>query len=267
MARTKKIDPIAHEKQMNEYAIRDCEKAILDGILCIPPKRRVFKVNQRIQFGVHKETYIREVYRNGMYYLIETLGIKRERNSEPCNEKSIYKWNDLLPYDSNKPTSFAKEEKYYIRALTSPLSSLLSMVEANHAGVDFDVDYQREHVWTKKEKIELLDSIFDNIDIGKFVFVQRSMRINGKLYEILDGKQRLSTLTEFYEDRLKYKGFYFSELSFKDQYKFTDHTISYDYLENPNKKTIFESFIKLNTCGKPMASKHINHVKQLLSEL
>lgn len=52
-----------------------------------------------------------------------------------------------------------------------------------------------------------------------------------------------------------------------DKNKFENHGINYGYLENPSKEAIFEIFIKLNTCGKPMASKHINHVKQLLSEL
>jgi len=262
----KKFDPEVHEKQQNEYAIRDCEKAIEDGILVMPPKRRIYKVGQRAQFGMHKETYIREVYRDGMYYLTETIGVVRERGGEPRNEKHIHKWTDLFPYGINKPTTFAKEEKYYIRSLNSPLSSLLSLVQANHAGVDFDVDYQREHVWSKADKIALIDSIFNNIDIGKFVFVQRNMRLRGKLYEILDGKQRLTALCEFYEDRLKYRGFYFSELGFRDQHKFTDHTITYGYLENPSKEAIFETFIKLNTCGKPMAEKHINHVKYLLRE-
>ena len=91
--------------------------------------------------------------------------------------------------------------------------------------------------------------------------------MKGKLYEILDGKQRLTTLVEFYEDRFKYRGFYFSELSFRDQHKFTGHSITYGYLENPSKEAIFETFIKLNTCGKPMASKHIDHVKELLTEI
>lgn len=119
----------------------------------------------------------------------------------------------------------------------------------------------------QKDKTDLIKSIFNNIDIGKFVFIQRKGKANGKYCEILDGKQRLTALTEFYEDRFKYNGYYFSELSFTDQHKFTDHQVSYGYLENPNKEAIFETFIKLNTCGKPMASKHINHVKKLLSDI
>ena len=52
-----------------------------------------------------------------------------------------------------------------------------------------------------------------------------------------------------------------------DKNKFGNHGITLGYLENPSKEAIFETFIKLNTCGKPMASKHINHVKHLLREL
>lgn len=267
MARKKKIDPIEHQKQMNESEIKDCEKAIADGILTMPPKRRTYKVGHRVQYGHLKETYIREVYRDGRYYLAEHVGVIREKNGQPKNELHILTWIDILPYKGSKDTAFAKEEKVYLRMLNSPLSSLISMVHRNHAGVDMDVEYQREHVWGRKDKIELIDSIFNNVDIGKFVFVQRDIRVKGKLYEILDGKQRLTAITEFVEDRFKYRGFYFSELSYHDQHKFTDYNISYGYLENPNKEAIFETFIKLNTCGKPMASKHINHVKQLLSEL
>jgi len=267
MAKKIKFDSVANEKRLVDVGISDCEKAIVEGILTVPPKRRTYKVGQRVQWGNHKETYVRKVYRDGMYYLTETIGVQRQRNGEIRNEDNIQKWTDLLPYQGHKDTSFAKEEKVYLRMLNSPLSSLIHMVQANHAGVDMDVDYQRDHVWSKADKIALIDSIFNNIEIGKFVFVERNLRVKGKLYEILDGKQRLTAITEFVEDRLKYRGFYFSELSYHDQYKFTDTNVSYGYLENPSKEAIFETFIKLNTCGKPMASKHINHVKQLLSEL
>jgi len=266
MAREKKMNTEENEKRLCTVAISDCEEAIANGILTVPPKRRTYKVGQRIRWGNHRETYIREVYRDGMYYLAETIGVQRQKNGVIRNELHIHRWCDILPYNAHKDTTFAKEEKVYLRILNSPISSLINMVHANHAGVDMDVDYQREHVWTKADKIALIDSVFNNVEIGKFVFVQRNMRAAGKLYEILDGKQRLTAIIEFVEDRLKYRGFYFSELSFRDQHKFTETNISYGYLENPSKEAIFETFIKLNTCGKPMASKHINHVKHLLKE-
>lgn len=38
-------------------------------------------------------------------------------------------------------------------------------------------------------------------------------------------------------------------------------------LENPDKKSIFDAFIKLNTCGKPMDVAHIEKVKKMMNEL
>lgn len=266
MAKRNKITPEENEKRLNDVEINNCEQAIIDGIITSPPKRRTYKVGQRVRWGAHKETYVREVFADGKYYLIESIGIVRERNGAARNEFRVLRWYDIFPYDNNKHTDFTKKEKYFIRMLNSPISSIISMVHSNHAGVDMDVEYQREHVWKLSDKLSLIESIFNNIDIGKFVFIQRNEKSDGKYYEILDGKQRLTAITEFYEDRFKYKGYYFSELSFPDQHKFTDHGISYGYLVNPNNEAIFESFIKLNTCGKPMDIKHINHVKFLLKE-
>ena len=263
----KKFDPVENENRLNAAEIIECDKAITDGIITMPPKRRTYKKDERVQYGAHKETYVREIYREGRYYLIESINVRFTRDEEPRNRLSIVSWTQLNPCNRSKPTSFAKDELVYLRMLNSSLSSLISMSHRNHGGVDMDVEYQREHVWTMKDKTALLDSIFNNVEIGKFVFVQRSMGHRGKLYEILDGKQRLTTIIDFVEDRFKYKGYYFSELSFKDQHKITECNVSYGYLENPSKEAIFETFIKLNTCGKPMANKHINHVKQLLSEL
>jgi len=261
----KKIDPVEQQQSLNESAIRDIRKKIELGILRKPPRHRKFKIGERVSLGAHKESYVREKYDDSMFYRVECLGVKRGRSEDPSsfvNEEHIMEWHHLYPFEV-KDTSFRKEEKYYIRHLNSSLSSLLHMI---HVGVNFDVEYQREHVWKLADKIALIDSIFNNIDIGKFVFVQLDFS-HDIYYEVLDGKQRLSALRDFYEDRFKYNGYYYSELSRSDKNKFENHSISYGYLENPSKEAIFETFIKLNTCGKPMASKHINHVKHLLKEL
>jgi len=266
MARKKQISREDNEKRLNEVAIRDNLKRIELGILTKPPRHRKFKLGERVSLGAHKECYIRENFEDGMFYRVECLGVKRGRSEDPSSfvdEQHITEWHNIQPFET-KETEFRQEEKYFIRQINSAVDSLLHNVY--RAGVDVDVEYQRDHVWKLADKIALIDSIFNNIDIGKFVFVQRDYS-SDVFYEILDGKQRLTALKEFYEDRFKYNGYYYSELSRMDKYKFGNHGITMGYLENPNKEAIFETFIKLNTCGKPMASKHINHVKQLLSEL
>jgi hypothetical protein len=64
-----------------------------------------------------------------------------------------------------------------------------------------------------------------------------------------------------------YKGYFFSELNPVDKNKFESHSIMYEYLENSDKRAIFETIFKLNTTGKPMKNKDIEKVKKLLHEL
>jgi hypothetical protein len=254
----------AHDQMMRDGELRDIRERLVWGILPLNPTR-VFAVGQRVVLGNLGETYVREVYEGGLYYLIESLNVQRERNKPAENEKRLVEWHEIFAYGGNQPTCFRKEEQYRIRFSNSGISSLLNMVY--HFGVDFDVDYQRDHVWTLEDKVDLIDSIYNNVDIGKFVFVERSLGVRTKLFEIIDGKQRLTAICEFYEDRFQYKGYYFSQLSMNDQYKLTGHGISYGYLENPTKRAVYETFIKLNTAGRPMENKDIEKVKKLLDEL
>jgi len=257
----KKISPEEQKRILKESRMRDIKRQDI-------PKNptRTFVVDERVHFGAHNEVYVREILEDGLFYEIECLNVQRDRDKPPANETHYIAWTELLKYNQTKPTTFRKEEKYRIVQSNSSISSLINMVYG-HAGVDFDVEYQREHVWDINDKIALIDSIYNNVDIGKFVFAQRDFGHKGKLYEVIDGKQRLTALCEFYEDRFKYKGYYYSELSHNDKHKFKEHSISYGYLINPNKKAIFETFIKLNTCGRPMVNKDIDKVKKLLSEL
>jgi hypothetical protein len=243
--------------------LNELNEQISFGILPLNPTR-IFNVNDKVQYGMHNETYVRETFENGLYYKIESIAVKRTRDLPPENEIRYVAWIELFPIEL-KQTTLKKVDEHELRFYNSGIDSLLSMIY--HSGVDFDVEYQREHVWELNDKIVLIDSIFNNIDIGRFVFVCRNLGFEGKLYEIIDGKQRLTAIKDFFEDRFKYNEFYFSEISNKDKNKFENHPITYGYLDNPTKKAVLETFIKLNTCGKPMDVKHIDNVKKMLKDL
>lgn len=266
MAKREIIDPEIQKQDQVDYHVKEMFKAIERGLLPLNPTR-TFEPGERIILGAHEEVYIREVLADGLFYICEAMQIKRERDKPPADEFHVQPWHEIYKYGEKNKTQFTKEEKYYIRQLNSSIDSLLSMAYAPHAGVDFDVDYQREHVWEIEDKVDLIDSIYNNVDIGKFVFVQLHVKTEGRYYQILDGKQRLTALCEFYEDRFPYKGVYYSEMSHRDKHTFRNHGITYGYLQDPDTRGIYESFIKLNTCGKPMDHKHINKVKGLLNEL
>lgn len=63
--------------------------------------------------------------------------------------------------------------------------------------IDLDADYQREKIWSRKNQEELLDSIVKDIDIPKLYLA----RVNDESFdfECIDGKQRMTTLVDFYK--------------------------------------------------------------------
>lgn len=268
MPRGKKIERTPEEILQShlEYELKEMKRSITLGVVPLNPTRQ-FKVGDRVYWGAHEEVYVREVGEDNLYYLIESLRVKKERDKPGTPVWTYLPWIDVFPYMCGQDTNFTKEDRCRINMLNSGIESLLTMCYGGYAGVDFDVEYQRDHVWDIYEKVDLIESIFNNIDIGKFVFVQRHGGTPGKYYEIVDGKQRLTALKEFYEDRFTYRGYFYSQLSGMDRHKFKNHSVAYGLLENPSKRDVYETFIKLNTCGRPMDHKHIEKVQKLLSEL
>lgn len=265
MAKKKNIRTVEQQLQANrEYEIKSIKERIAWNITPKNPTRH-YTVGQRVRWGAMAEVYIHAVYEDGMYYDIICKNVVRDRDKPAADEIILAEWIEILPYGPDGTSNFAQEEKHYIRLSNSGLDSLLHMIY--HAGIDFDVDYQRDHVWTLDDKVALIDSIFNHIEIGKFVFAQRDFARLDKIYEVIDGKQRLTAIKEFYEDRFQYKGFYFSQLSFNDRHKFRSHGITYGILENPSRKATFETFIKMNTTGRPMANEDVEKVKQMLKNI
>lgn len=96
-----------------------------------------------------------------------------------------------------------KYEKGELRIITEqgryPLSTILNILEST---VVLDPDYQRRHVWTNEQKSRLIESFIMNIPIPP-VFLYE---FEYSKYEVMDGLQRLSTIKEFYENKLILSG-------------------------------------------------------------
>src|SRR5437016_10705447 len=64
--------------------------------------------------------------------------------------------------------------------------------------IDLDADYQREKIWSRKNQEELLDSIITDIDIPK-LYLARVESDDNFDFECIDGKQRMTTILDFYK--------------------------------------------------------------------
>lgn len=147
------------------------------------------------------------------------------------------------------------------------LSSLLHMDKND--SVNYNPIYQRGLCWNHEDKISLIDSIFKNIEIGKFAFIQNPISSEEKYaYEIMDGKQRLSTLVEFFHDGFKYQDRLFSELSSRDKEHFLFYSVTVgESSDSWDLESRMKYFLKMNVAGVPQSKEHLSFVESEIKKL
>lgn len=230
---------------------------------------RTFAVGDRVHFGAHSNTKVLEVLDDNTIYRIRNYqNIPAKEDNSHFSDLYV-SWLQLesyrTPEENSKLPVFGKKDEFNIQYMQQGIESLLYRVYKR--GVEFDAPYQREAVWTLADKVSLIDSIFNNIEIGKFVLIkvwQESGRTHNKDFEVLDGKQRITALTEFYEGRFPYKGLTYDMLSRQDQNRFLDSMVAVAEIGQLTFEKKCEYFLRLNTAGKPQSEVHLNKVRDML---
>ena len=230
---------------------------------------REFEIGQRVVLGGLEHPIItwksedKKVYK--VSYLPRKPYSRPDEYLDRVENENEFPWFDIFSFE-NKNTNFAKKS-FNFNVFSQTVQSLLNRYY--HSGINMDPEYQRGYVWSQEDKELYIDSIFEGRDLGKFVFAVTGYK--KPIFEIVDGKQRLNTIIEFYEGRLKYKGILFHELSFTDRNKFTEgNMISVLELGNLDKpatlKYKLECFFFFNSGGVVMDKKFLNNLKEKYSE-
>lgn len=119
--------------------------------------------------------------------------------------------------------------------------------------------------WDLSQREALVESIFQRIDIGKFTFNERPPRDERpKFYEVIDGKQRLMALCAYYEDRFRWRGRLFSELSQRDSWHFKNYQVAVGFASGATDEQVMRMFVRLNTTGTPMDQDHLERVQAMI---
>lgn len=255
---------VKSEKELAKYgldeSLRSCKEAYY---FCEPT--RTFEIGEEVIYGTWCWSAVLEKFENGKYYKIITLHESRNRNTDPYLKIHYKQWYAIEKIYNGTPNSLIKNEDIRFNFYTSRINSLIKDFE--NFGVDLNPIYQRGLVWGKEQEIALINSIFTNIEIGKFAFIRRSFSHKGELFEILDGKQRLNTLLKFYYDRFKYNGYFYSELNNKDKNHFLNFSISKAETEPITEKQKINYFLYLNTNGIQVSKEHIEKIKLMGEKL
>lgn len=118
-----------------------------------------------------------------------------------------------------------------------------------------DPDFQRESVWNEKQKSELIESILMGIPLP-LIYVKED---SDGVYIIVDGRQRLTALFDFMNDKFKLKklnvlpylnGKKFSEIEQRQQNKIEDCPLTLQVIKPPTSDRVtFDLFDRVNRGG------------------
>lgn len=230
-----------------------------------PEPTYFFNVGDQVAIGALKNVIIQEVFENGKFYKLQ-YSVIHNNYGHPYQEDGLLRyamWYDIrpLPVAGESLIKNADTKLYFYSTHMRDIFS-----KAYYFGLDTNPDYQREYVWEEKDKVALIDSIFNNIDIGKFCFIHNDYG-DEYLYEVLDGKQRIRAILDFYENRFAYKGKYFNDLCPRDQDWFENYSITVAKVENANKKEVLKYFLMLNRAGKVMSNEQLEKVEKMYNAI
>lgn len=127
------------------------------------------------------------------------------------------------------------------------------------------VEYQRKYVWDNGKASRLIESLLLNVPIPVCYFAEDE----SGAYEVIDGLQRLTTISRFLEDKFslsgvsvltELEGLRFSGLAPKDQRRLENRTIRCIVItEDSNPDIKFDVFERLNTGAATLTAQELRN--------
>jgi hypothetical protein len=138
--------------------------------------------------------------------------------------------------------------------------------------LDLEPPYQRRSVWTRRDKQFFLDTIFRDFP-SPAIFLHKSINDDGSAtYHVVDGKQRLQTILDFVDDKLRLAKDFgdvrldstkWSELQ-GDQdlrHHFWNYQIPVEMLDLIEGSVVNEVFDRLNRNSRKLTPQELRHAK------
>jgi len=136
--------------------------------------------------------------------------------------------------------------------------------------LDLDPPYQRRSVWTQSFKDYFIDTILLQYPAPTIFLFEEIADDGTTKYNVVDGKQRLSTIFDFIDDKFpvsdtaiitENRGLFFSELSSEVKTKFWSYSFSVEYLPTNDETIINNIFDRINKNVAKLTSQELRHAK------
>ena len=136
--------------------------------------------------------------------------------------------------------------------------------------LDLDPPYQRRSVWNQDYKDYFIDTVLNGYP-APAIFIYQEITPDGvSRVSIVDGKQRLSTLFEFAENKFpvydkatiqKFRGKYFKDLDTETKQDFWKYQFAIEYLPSSDEEIIGNIFDRINRNVIKLTPQELRHAK------
>jgi len=233
----------------------DLDNAIIQCFRYRNPTRK-FDVAELVTILNSEQTYsVVWSYADTKVYLLKNI------NTE---EVIVSPWHEIFKKPkSKKRIKFFKSFRKAPNFQASKISDLITRYYTND--INMNPEYQVEFSWGKSKKEDFLESILINraISIGNFSFMHIFEKDEVQLEEIIDGKERLKTIIDFYEGKITFHEMFFSDLNQLDQEMFLTQACNIGTLpEAIEEEAVIDLFISMNTNSSSVSKSALKHLRR-----
>lgn len=215
----------------------------------------------------------------------ENLGngkiITKDKNGY-VGEHFAYQFSDK-PFDLNDENTIQTNVPFYLQldGFKNPLSAQIKYLYEDYltGKVNLNPSYQRDIVWSLEQRQFFLENLFNHK--AEVIFYgclempsEEELKQNPNLQdvcEILDGKQRLTTIFDFIENKFPLSnGKFFKDLCKKDvMFLLNFHAkyfrlTTFNFYRNLTLNEKIEIFLMLNEYGVKVNKEHLDKVKNMM---
>ena len=243
------------------------------------PTEEEFEKNKVLEYPIeipdgymlNNQVFTPDSFKIGYEFKDKTLVLKYKQNRRypSISEEEICLKGTLVPVQQSLQKKLSYDEDFESVTLRSSVKYFYMLF--NDGLIDLNPIYQRGYVWTKQQKNDYILNLFESRAEIRPVVVQYGAE--GKeddLLEILDGKQRLSTLFDFINNKVTVNGLYFKDLANEDQEFIMNHKIDYRRIMKRSDasdlklETKLQLFYEINLYGTKMTDEELKKVQKLL---
>ena len=223
--------------------LRNLEIIKIEGIKIICKGEEYIKNRQNYEEGWHKKNDI----------ILYSFEIRLEEFKNAKNYRVKNKWDKIIQRNQN---------------MYMDLMHLYNQIMTKE--MNLNPFYQRDLVWTNEQKKAYIEALFLEKAEIKPTIILNWENNDENCYEVLDGKQRISTILEFLNNKFPiFDNILFKDLSESDVKFITSKEVNYTRIEKLNNKNLtdeekIELFLEINELGTKMSDEHIQKIKSML---